>query len=204
VGTFLFLGKVKENVMVRSIVLVVLLAFSASAGAQALSYNYIQGSYGRVDLDDSSFSADGEGLGVSGSIAISGDFHITGEYQTADMDFGVDLSILEVTLGYHTTISENLDLVAQIGYLDIDVDAAGAGSADDDALLIGAGVRAAVADNVEFSGGIDYIDFDRGDGEMRANAGFVVGLTDELAVGFKATFWDDVNIYQLNLRYYFE
>ncbi len=190
--------------MVRSIILMVLVAFSASAGAQALSYNYIQGSYGRVDLDGSSFNADGEGLGISGSIAINEDFHITGEYQTADMDFGVDLTILEVTLGYHTTISENLDLVAQIGYLDFDVDAAGVGSADDNALLIGVGVRAAVAHNVELSGGIDYIDFDRGDGEMRANAGFVMGLTDELAVGFKAAFWDDVNIYQFNLRYYFE
>jgi len=41
------------------------------------------------------------------------------------MDFGVDLTMLELNLGYHTTISENLDFTAQIGYLDVEVDAAG-------------------------------------------------------------------------------
>ena len=39
--------------MARSILLIFLVAFSASAGAQALTYNYFQGSYGSVDLDDS-------------------------------------------------------------------------------------------------------------------------------------------------------
>ena len=190
--------------MVRSILLTILIAFSASAGAQALSYNYFQGSYGRVDLDDSSFSAEGEGFGVSGSIAINENFNIAGEYQTADMDFGVDLSVLEVNLGYHTPISENLDIVAQLGYLNVEVDAAGFTSADDDAFLIGGGVRAAVSNNAEIHGGLDYIDFDQGDGEMRANAGFLIGLTDEMDIGLKASFWDDVNIYQINLRLKFE
>ena len=190
--------------MARSILCIILAVFSTSAAAQGLSYNYFQGSYGRVDLDDSSFSADGDGFGISGSYAFNEDFHLSGEYQTAETDFGVDLSLLEINLGYHATVSENLDLIAQVGYLKVDVDASGIISADDDALLIGGGVRAALADNVELSGGIDYIDFDAGDGEMRANASFLVGLTDELAVGLKATFWDDVNIYQISLRLNFE
>jgi hypothetical protein len=114
---------------------------SATAAAQELSYNYVQGAYGSVDLDDSSFSSDGDGLGIGGSMIINENFHITGEYQTADMDFGVDLNLLEVNLGYHTTVSENLDFVAQVGYLDLEVDAAGPISADDDAFLIGGGVR---------------------------------------------------------------
>ena len=186
--------------MARSILLIFLVVFSASVGAQGLSYDYLQGSYGRVDLDDSSFSADGDGFGISGSIAFNENFHVSGEYQTAEMDFGVDLSLLEVALGYNTNISENLDLTAQVGYLNVDVDASGIVSADDDAFLIGGGVRAMLADNVELNGGLDYIDFDAGDGEMRANAEFLVGLTEELAVGLKATFWDDVNIYQISLR----
>lgn len=190
--------------MARSILLIILAMFSASAAAQGLSYNYVQGSYGRVDLDDSTFNADGDGLGINGSYAFSENFHLAGEYQTAEMDSGVDLSLLEINLGYHATISENLDLVAQIGYLNVDVDASGIVAADDDGFLIGGGVRAALADNVELNGGLDYVDFDAGDGEMRANAGFLIGLTDELAVGLKATFWDDVNIYQISLRLYFE
>jgi hypothetical protein len=200
-GHVSFLGQSKENVMARSILLIVLLVFSATAAAQELSYNYVQGAYGSVDLDDSSFSSDGDGLGIGGSMIINENFHITGEYQTADMDFGVDLNLLEVNLGYHTTVSENLDFVAQVGYLDLEVDAAGPISADDDAFLIGGGVRAAMNENSEIYGGLDYVDFDQGDGEMRANAGFLIGLTDKLDVGLKASFWDDVTIYQVHLRY---
>jgi opacity protein-like surface antigen len=193
------LGKVKENVMARSIVLIFLVVFSASVGAQGLSYDYVQGSYGSIDLDDSAIDADGTGFGISGSMRLNENFHITGEYQTADMDFGVDLSLFEAHLGYNTNISQNLDLIARIGYLRADIDASGIG-ADDDGFLIGGGVRAAVSSNAELNGGIDYIDFDKGDGEMRANAGFFIGLTEELSVGLRASFWDDVNVYTINLR----
>lgn len=187
--------------MARSILLIFLVVFSASVGAQGqgLSYDYVQGSYGSIDLDDSSIDVDGTGFGISGSVRINENFHITGEYQTADMDFGIDLALLEAKLGYNTNISQNLDLIAHIGYLRADIDASGLG-ADDDGFLIGGGVRAAVSSNTELSGGLDYIDFDDGDGEMRANAGFFIGLTEELSVGLRASFWDDVNIYTINLR----
>jgi len=193
------LGKVKENVMARSILLIFLAVFSASVGAQGLSYDYVQGSYGSVDLDDSVIDVDGTGFGISGSMRLNENFHITGEYQTADMDFGVDLSLLEAKLGYNTNISQNLDLIAHIGYLRADIDASGLG-ADDDGFLIGGGVRAAVSSNAELNGGIDYIDFEDGDGEMRANAAFFIDLTEELSVGLRASFWDDVNVYTINLR----
>lgn len=185
--------------MARSILLIFLVVFSASVGAQGLSYDYVQGSYGSIDLDDSVIDVDGTGFGISGSMRLNENFHITGEYQTADMDFGIDLSLLEAKLGYNTNISENLDLIAHIGYLRADIDASGLG-ADDDGYLIGGGVRAMVSSNAELNGGIDYIDFDDGDGEMRANAGFFIGLTEELSVGLRASFWDDVNVYTINLR----
>jgi hypothetical protein len=193
------LGKVKENVMARSILLIFLAVFSASVGAQGLSYDYVQGSYGSVDLDDSVIDVDGTGFGISGSMRLSENFHVTGEYQTADMDFGIDLSLLEAKLGYNTNISQNLDLIAHIGYIRADIDASGLG-ADDDGYLIGGGVRALVSSNAELNGGIDYIDFDDGDGEMRANVGFFIDLTEELSVGLRASFWDDVNVYTINLR----
>lgn len=185
--------------MARSILLIFLAVLSASVGAQGLSYDYAQGSYGSVDLDDSVIDVDGTGFGISGSMRINENFYVTGEYQTADMDFGVDLALLEARLGYNTEISRNLDLIAHVGYIRVDIDASGLG-ADDDGFLIGAGVRAAVSSNAELNGGLDYIDFDNGDSEMRANAGFFIGLTEELSVGLRASFWDDVNIYTINLR----
>jgi hypothetical protein len=105
--------------------------------------------------------------------------------------------------GYHTSISNNLDMYANLGYLKFETDG-GASSADDDAFTVGLGLRGAVSDAVELFGGLDYVDFDNSDSETRANAGFVMALTDTIGVGLKATFWDDVNIYQLNARLYFD
>jgi len=189
--------------MSRSALLILLLALSATAGAQGFGYNYLQVSYGAVSFDDSIVDVDGDGLGISGSYGFHPDFYVAGEYQTADMDFGVDLNILELAVGYHTPLSEQLDFTAQLGYLDAEVEAAGFGSADDDGLMIGAGLRGALTDAVELNGGIDYIDFDQGS-ETRANAGFLFDLTENLTVGAKASFWDDINVYQLNLRFDFE
>lgn len=189
--------------MLRSAVLILLLAFAATAGAQDFGYTYLQVSYGAVSFDDSIVDVDGDGLGVSGSYGFHPDFYVSGEYQTADMDFGVDLNILELAVGYHTSLSEQLDFTAQLGFVDAEVES-GLGSADDDGFMIGAGLRGALTDAVELNGGIDYIDFDQGGGETRANAGFLFSLTETVTVGAEASFWDDINVYRLNLRFDFE
>lgn len=190
--------------MLRSLVSALLLALSVSVSAQTISYDYIQVSFGRVDLDGAGLDADGDGLGISGSFSLNDDFHVFGEYQTADLNFGVDVDILEIGGGYHTEISPHLGLYANVGYLEIEASAAGIGSADADGLFVGLGMRGAVSEAVELYGGLDYIDFDGTDGETRANAGFILSLTEELGIGIEASLWDDVNIFQLNARYYFE
>ena len=189
--------------MLRSVLVVILVAFSASVSAQGSNYNYLQGSYGRVDLDDSVLDVDGDGLGLSGSFEIDENFHIFGEYQTAEMNFGIDLEIMEIGVGYHTNVSPNMDVYANLAYIDIEADA-GIGSADDSGFSLGIGLRGAVSEAVELYGGLDYIDFDESDSETRANAGFLLSLTETLGVGLKATLWDDVNVFQVNARLYFE
>ena len=189
--------------MSRSTLLIILFALSATAGAQGFGYNYLQASYGAVSFDDSIVDVDGDGLGISGSYGFHPDFYIAGEYQTADMDFGVDLNIFEVAVGYHNSLSDQLDFTAQLGWVNAEVES-GLGSADDDGFMIGAGLRGQLTNAVELNGGIDYIDFDQGGGETRANAGFLFSLTETLTVGAEASFWDDINVYQLNVRLDFE
>ena len=117
--------------MSRSALFMLLLAFSATAGAQGFGYNYLQVSYGAVSFDDSIIDVDGDGLGVAGSYGFHPDFYVAGEYQTADMDFGIDLNILELAVGYHTPLSDQLDFTAELGWVEAEVDS-GFGSADDD------------------------------------------------------------------------
>ena len=186
--------------MLRSILAVLLVAFSLSANAQGHNYNYIQGSYGRIDLDGPGLDVDGDGFGVAGSFAIDQNFHVFGKYQTADFNFGVDLDLMEFGVGYHTNLSPYLDVYANLGYLNFDA----GGGFDEDAFTLGIGLRGAVSDAVELYGGLDYVDFDNSDSETRASAGFMMALTKAFGVGIEVSFWDDVNIYLLNARYYFE
>jgi len=186
--------------MMRSIIAILFVAFSASVSAQGLNYNYVQGSYGRVDIEGPGLNVDGEGFGLAASFAIDENFHVFGEYQTADFNLGLDLGMTEFGVGYHTDISPNMDVYANLGYLDFDTGGAG----DDNAFSVGLGLRGAVSEAVELYGGLDYIDFDNSGSETRANAGFILALTEKLGVGIKASFWDDVDIYLLNARYYFE
>ena len=103
--------------MLRSLVSILLLVLSVSVSSQTVSYDYIQASFGRVDFDSNNFDADG--LGFSASFSIDDDFHVFGQHQTADLSFGVDINILELGGGYHTEISRNLNLSANVGYLEI-------------------------------------------------------------------------------------
>ena len=184
--------------MSRSTLVIVLLAFSATAGAQGFDYNYLQFSYGAVNIDTGVVDVDGDGLGLSGSYGFHPDFYFAGEFQTADMDSGIDLDILELAVGYHTPLSDRLDLTAQFGLVNAEI-----GSADDDGFMVGAGVRGQLTESVELNGGIDYIDVEQLD-ETRVKAGFLFDLTEKLQVGAEASFWDDINVYQLNLRFDFE
>ena len=186
--------------MLRSMLAILLVTFSASVNAQGSNYNYIQGSYGRVELDESGFDVDGNGIGFAASFEIDDNFHVFGEYQTGEFNFGADYERIEFGAGYHTDISPNLDVYANLSYLEIDAES----FFKDDAFSIGLGLRGAVSEAVELYGGLDYVDFDRRDSDTRANAGFVLSLTESLGVGIKVSFLDEVNLYQLNARYYFE
>lgn len=203
--------------MLRSVLLMILVAFSVSVNAQGVNYNYVQGSYGLVNLDGPGLDVDGDGVGLSASVAIAESFHVFGEYQSADSSFVGDLDLMEFGVGYHTNISPNMDVYANLGYLEFETygggggcpigvacTSSGGGAGDDDALAVGLGLRGAVSEAVELFGGIDYVEFDDSHNETRTNAGFVLRLTEKMGVGIKATFWDDVNIYQFNARFYFE
>ena len=52
--------------MIRSVLLIALFAFSATAGAQGIGYNYLQASYGTASIDDPVIDVDGDGFGISG------------------------------------------------------------------------------------------------------------------------------------------
>jgi len=188
----------------RLILVMLFFSVSVSVSAQDVNYDYIQGSYGEMDFDSTGFDLDGDGFGLSASFSVADNFHLFGEYQTAGLVAGIDLNLLELGAGYHTNISPNLDVYANLAYINVEVESGGFGSADEGGFSVGLGLRGMVSDAVELYGGLDFIDFDESDGELRSTAGFMLTLTESLGVGAKAALWDDINIYQLNVRWYFQ
>jgi len=189
--------------MIRSTFVVILFVFSASVYAEGLDYTYLQGSYGQVTFDDSLLDVDGDGFGISGSYAASDSIHLYGEYQTSELDFGVDLNFLEAGVGYHMPVSETLDFVAELGYVQVEIDAPSAPSFDDSGLMLGVALRGMVGEALELNGGIDYVDFSDSDGETRINVGFQYNFTETFSAGASGSIWDDINVYKLSARFYF-
>ena len=187
--------------MLRSVLVVLLLAFAASASAKDFDYNFFQLSYGNVEYDD--VNVDGDGFGLSGSYAINEDFHIFGGYQAAGLDFGIDATSLGAGLGWHTTLSPVVDLVASVSYQYVELDASGFGSVDDNGLGLGVGLRFAASELLELNAGISYVDFSDSDGDTGFGVGGLYSFTDAFALGLSADWSDDASSYTLSGRFYF-
>ncbi|MBT8089889.1 MAG: porin family protein [Gammaproteobacteria bacterium] len=187
--------------MLRSSLVLLLLAFAASASAKEFDYNYFSLSYGNIEFDD--INVDGDGFGLAGSYAINEDFHVFAGYQAAGLDFGIDVSSLGAGLGYHTTLTPVVDLVASVSYQYIDFDAPGPGDADDNGLGLTVGLRFAASEEIELNAGISYVDFSDSGNDTGFGVGGLYSFTDAFALGLGAEWSDDATSYTLEGRFYF-
>ena len=187
--------------MLRSSLVLLLLALTASASAKEFDYNYLSLSYGNIEIDD--VNVDGDGFGLAGSYAINEDFHVFAGYQAVGLDFGIDLSTLGAGIGYHTSLSPVVDLVASVSYQYIDFDAPGPGDADDNGLGLGVGLRFAASEEIELNAGISYVDYSDSGDDTGFGVGGLYSFTDAFALGLGAEWSDDVTAYTLTGRFYF-
>jgi hypothetical protein len=188
--------------MLRSALLIGLLAFSASASAQGFDYNWISVGYGMIDFDD--VNVDGDGFGIDGSYAINDDFHVFGEYVAANLDFGVDATTFSAGIGYNTEMSDVVDAYARLSYEYVEVDMPVFGSDDDSGFGFGVGLRFAAGANVELNAGIDYVDYGGSGGDDTAlSLGGLYNFTPSFALGLDGSWGDDVSAYSISGRFYF-
>lgn len=137
-----------------------LLALPAAAAAQqpSFGYTYVQGSILSSELNDvGPFDADGDGIELAGSFAVTPRVHVVGSYRDEGFDFDIDRSRLELGAGYNYRLQEGFDLVGQLTYIDTDIDGAGPGVGADGFGIEGA-VRGRFTPRTEFDAGIRYED----------------------------------------------
>jgi len=188
--------------MLRSSLVLLVLAFSLSANADDFDYSYLQLDYSNLDFDDTNL--DGDGLGISGVFAINPDWHVFGGYQSVGLDFGIDLNAFNLGVGYNTEMSPTVDAYARLSYEYIELDApGGVPGADDNGYGFGVGMRFAASEELEIEAGIDYVDFGSGGDDTALTLGGLYSFSDAFALGLGASWASDTTAYNLSGRFYF-
>ena len=190
--------------MLRSILLVILFAFSGVAFADDFNYNQVTVSYGQVDFDD--FNADGDTLSINGSAAVNENFHVFASYGVGEIDDGIDTLDVDrwnAGVGYNTSLSESVDLVVGLSYEYIDLSVPGFGSVDDNGFGLGVGLRMAASEKLEIDAGISYVDMSDNGDNTAFGGGLLYSFTENFALGLSASFDDDVTEYNVGGRFYF-
>ena len=131
-----------------------LAAAPLAAMAEDMSYNYVDLAY--VDQDFEGVGPSADGFGLRGSIGFAENWLAFAEYSSTSAQ-GVDFEQIAVGFGGHYGLTEQLDLVGRLGYVEFNVDSP-LGNFDDDGYLFDLGLRGQVTEGVELEGGARYTD----------------------------------------------
>ena len=190
--------------MLRSILLVILFAFSASVYADDFNYNSVTVSYGQLEIDD--VDLDGDVIRINGSAAISESIHVFAGYGVGEVDNAFssgDIDQWNIGLGYNTSLSESVDFVAGLSYEYLDVQETGFPGSDDSGFGLSVGLRMAASDKLEVNAGISYVDYSDFGDNTAFSAGLLYGFTENFALGLNARVDDDFTEYNIGGRFYF-
>ena len=183
--------------MTRKMWLVGLLVLPTVVGAEGFDYTYLEAGYVRTQIDAGAFDVDGDGLGVRGSYGFGEDFYGFIGLADQEFDFNIDGTQFNFGLGWHQTLNASADLLAEVSYVSVDLNAPFAG-ADEDGFGLGIGIRTRALENIELEAGLDYINLDSSETSVSFDGRYY--LTEKLAVGGGLSFSDDSTGWNLGLR----
>lgn len=163
-----------------------------------MRYNFVEGSIVDVELDGPG-NVDGDGLEIAGSYALDERFFVLGRWQDQDFDRGVDGRLIELGAGLHHALSDTIDFVATLTYLDLELDAGNA-SADDDGIAIAGGIRARLAEQFEVDAALKLIDSDNSGTDSTLMLGGRYYFRDTMAVTAGMDFGDDADTLKIGFR----
>lgn len=183
--------------MKRSLLALALVAIAPFA-AQAddkLSYTYVEGGYTNIQGDN---GLDGDGFGVRGAFEFgeSGFYGLAGFNKVEADDFDIDVDSYEVGVGYGHDLSDNLDLISELAYVNSEVD----GFSDVDGYRASVGLRGSFSDSFEGLIKANYIDGSDFDGDFSGTVGAQYKFTQTWGITGEAEFGDGGETYLVGVR----
>lgn len=176
------------------------LAMVASSAAVAeMRYTSVDVNYIDLEIDGGLADVSGDGIELSASYELSSKMFLFGDWQEQSFDFGIDGRALEIGAGLNHDLSDAVDFVGTLSYVDAELEVGGF-SADDDGLALGAGVRSRLSSSFEVSAMLNWVDYD----EAGSDTGFdLLGryfFKDTMAITFGAEFQDNVDVMRFGFR----
>lgn len=184
--------------MKRTILFSSLLAAMGPGVALAeFTYSNVEVSFIDVELDGAA-NVEGDGFEIAGSYDLSNRLFLFGEWQDQSFDFDIDGRSLELGAGLKHEINPDLDFVGTLSFMDIELDT-GFGSAEDDGLALGGGIRSRLGDSFELDAMLRYIDLDQD-----SDTGFSLGgryyFSQNLALSFGTDMHDNADTLRVGFR----
>ena len=176
--------------------------FTGSAAAAELNYDYAELRWVDTELDTRGIDVDGDGFEIGGSLGLTDQVHIFGNYQTLDFGSGVDVSAFQIGGGYAMPLGNGADLIGRLSYIEGEIDA-GPANVDDSGFGFSAGFRNMFHPQIEGRAFINYADLDESGSETSFEVAGDYFLNDEIALGASLEFGDDVTTWSLGARWFF-
>ncbi len=178
--------------MKKSLVASMLVLSPFTVMADEPSYNYVEGGYYQLDLDDAEF----KGYQLRGSLAFSENLYGRLGYWAADDTFtvfntniDVDLSELSAGLGFKTPVGANTTVHTYADLVQSRIDVEGNDDSETDYRL-GFGLRSNVAESVELFSDITWTDYDV-DNETALQVGGVFHINNAFGITVSAGLNDE-------------
>ena len=164
---------------------------------ERMDYTFVEASYVDADRDVGPFDVGGDGLALKGSLSLTDSVFVFADYSSYDYSRGVDADSYSLGGGMRWGLKPDLDLTADLSWVHAEVDTP-FGSADDDGLGLGVGLRSRIHQNIEVQGGIRHVDLD--DSNTYLSLGGRYYFTPTVAAGFGLDFDDDNTGWNIGLR----
>jgi hypothetical protein len=204
--------------MKKQLALVLALAVAPfAASADALSYTYVEGGYNKIHVDDEFLgNPEADGAYLRGSFDLGSGINLIGGVSRTSYDetFGgtridADATQFELGLGYHQSMSDRVDFIAELAWVradaDVEIDSEELGDGQATGGRGAIGVRGQFNDVVEGLLKVNYYDGgDIEDGEFTGVVGAQFkfnptwGVTAEIEHGDLAGF--DTTRYNIGVR----